>query len=454
MASIRFFIAGVKHRPAADIQRAIADGLAEGSKLNLTPEPTNQYDPNAIAVFHYGVMIGYVPKVQQANVRGATTATMDAFDLNAPAYERFPILVESVGDAPIMPPRRPSREAPPATRDAAVELEIVAAPYAIESIDATEKARKYRDELIAQARAKTGIPDPEGAKAAANLLQEMTRFTRTIEETRETVKRPLLEAGRKIDATAKTLVLDVEAEAKRLGSLIGAFQESQKKLEEENRRRAYEEQERIRKEAEDRERQIREEKEAARRQLNDARNKAVADIDPTVAPADYADLTSDQFAETMKAVRTAKKAREQAEAAAARATSEKAKETAARKAQEARDAEIQRQKDAADLAERQRKEREAREAQEEQKRWDEAALKSAQAAEVVTAPTNKITGIAVGSEIKFEVTDIVALYEAAPYLVKLEANTSSIKAALKQLSPGQTLPGVRHWKEAKTVVRQ
>jgi hypothetical protein len=65
----------------------------------------------------------------------------------------------------------------------------------------------------------------------------------------------------------------------------------------------------------------------------------------------------------------------------------------------------------------------------------------------------KPAGIATRSEVKFEVTDIVALYEANAAFVLLSPNNAALKAALKQLPEGQTLPGVRHWREAAVTVR-
>jgi len=65
----------------------------------------------------------------------------------------------------------------------------------------------------------------------------------------------------------------------------------------------------------------------------------------------------------------------------------------------------------------------------------------------------KPAGLSTREEICFEVLDLVALYEAAPYLVSLTPNNSAIKAALKGLTGEQKLPGVRHWKEQKAIVR-
>jgi hypothetical protein len=61
-------------------------------------------------------------------------------------------------------------------------------------------------------------------------------------------------------------------------------------------------------------------------------------------------------------------------------------------------------------------------------------------------------GLSARTEIKFEITDIVALYEAAPFLVILTPNTAALKAAIKGLTAGQSLPGVRHWTEARAIV--
>lgn len=63
------------------------------------------------------------------------------------------------------------------------------------------------------------------------------------------------------------------------------------------------------------------------------------------------------------------------------------------------------------------------------------------------------SGIATRSVLKFEVTDIRALYAAAPHCVKMEAVAGVLQSILKNLPEGQTLPGVRHWTEAQAIVR-
>lgn len=65
----------------------------------------------------------------------------------------------------------------------------------------------------------------------------------------------------------------------------------------------------------------------------------------------------------------------------------------------------------------------------------------------------KPEGVSNRKVVKFEVTDIHALYGAAPYLVKLEPNTAALNNAIKSLADGQHIPGVRHWFEHSVSVR-
>lgn len=106
------------------------------------------------------------------------------------------------------------------------------------------------------------------------------------------------------------------------------------------------------------------------------------------------------------------------------------------------------------------KERAAAEAEAARKKADEEAEKlrletahKAAQARLAVPTVAKPAGIVTRHEIKFEVTDIVALYEANPAFVILSPNNAALKAALKQLPEGQHLPGVRHWKEAAATVR-
>lgn len=81
----------------------------------------------------------------------------------------------------------------------------------------------------------------------------------------------------------------------------------------------------------------------------------------------------------------------------------------------------------------------------------EQAIVATRTAAVLVAP--KVQGVATRKEVRFDVQDVVALYEAAPYLVTLVPNVAAIKSALKGLQGEQTLPGVRHWIDAVAVTR-
>jgi hypothetical protein len=79
---------------------------------------------------------------------------------------------------------------------------------------------------------------------------------------------------------------------------------------------------------------------------------------------------------------------------------------------------------------------------------------------LVTLKTNALekagprpSGIATRMVLKYEVTDIRALYAAAPHCVKMEAVAGVLQSVLKNLPEGGTLPGVRHWSEPVAVVR-
>lgn len=58
MTQARFELAGIVHRQPV-FQQA---NVRINDELQLTPEPDNPYDPNAIAVYKGNVLIGYVPR--------------------------------------------------------------------------------------------------------------------------------------------------------------------------------------------------------------------------------------------------------------------------------------------------------------------------------------------------------------------------------------------------------
>lgn len=146
-------------------------------------------------------------------------------------------------------------------------------------------------------------------------------------------------------------------------------------------------------------------------------------------------------------------AEQEIKAAAMRAEREAADRLAAEQAELAAKAARARTLEGKERAELAMQQAERRAAEEQQARIDANAreLVAAQAAIATVAP--KPEGVATRTEICFVVEDIIALYEAAPYLVKMDVNIVPLKAALKALTGNQRLPGVRHWTEAKSFVR-
>jgi len=101
-----FFIAGVKFRPRSDIDKAIKE-LKAGNYLELQPEPTNKFDPNAIKIGYNEetsdgvefVFLGYVPKKFTADVSadleiGADLeCVVEEVNVSAPTYEMFKVVI-------------------------------------------------------------------------------------------------------------------------------------------------------------------------------------------------------------------------------------------------------------------------------------------------------------------------------------------------------------------------
>jgi hypothetical protein len=59
-----FYVAGLRFYKYSEVKNLIT----VGSKIDLVPEPENQYDPNAVQLHFQGMMIGFVPKKHSAYV--------------------------------------------------------------------------------------------------------------------------------------------------------------------------------------------------------------------------------------------------------------------------------------------------------------------------------------------------------------------------------------------------
>lgn len=70
-----FTIAGINYRDRSKIKNCVGTFFAR-----LIPEPTNEYDPNAISIIHEGnIHIGYIPGDQTKFVRSLTALPADCF---------------------------------------------------------------------------------------------------------------------------------------------------------------------------------------------------------------------------------------------------------------------------------------------------------------------------------------------------------------------------------------
>lgn len=274
---------------------------------------------------------------------------------------------------------------------------------------ASAAALAERDRLLSLARKGKVVTDAASAQRATDVLKEVKAFTRSIESTRKEVKEPVLQLGKDIDGLARTLTEELEREASRISALVGEWQAEQNRIADEARRKAWEEEQRIRREAEARERAEQERLAAEQRAREEEVRRVQAELEAKAA----------------RARSEAGKAKALAEAEAARL---KAEEEAKAAAEQAR------------IEGMKRDEAEA------------LAIGKAHAAAAVVQAA-KPQGVAARRNVEFEVTDIVALYEAVPVLVNLTPNTAAIKAALKQLPEGKTIPGIRHWFTTAAIVR-
>lgn len=275
------------------------------------------------------------------------------------------------------------------------------------SASAHADAVATHDRLLVLARKGTTIATPEAAAKCADFIRDLSAFIGYVETGRTTAKEPILNEGRAIDALARSLTADIAVERKRINDLLGAYLEGEKvKREEEQQRQWEKEQAAIRKAQED-----------ARKVEDDARatQKVIDDKAATDAAALAAKLATAKTP-AAKAKIEAKIEQVQATATVAKAEVQTATATQLDQITDATTATI---------------------------------------IEARTAPTalTKLAGVALRQEVFFEVTDIVALYEAQPSAVKMEPNKLVIKSLLAKMPNGQSLPGVTWRRQASANTR-
>lgn len=260
------------------------------------------------------------------------------------------------------------------------------------AVEIQSDAYTRRFEIIETAKfCPPAVTDADTQAEVTNAVRDIRRLLKEVEDGRKTVKAPVLDIGRKIDAAAAEFIAPLEAEAIRLTKLLTVYEV---------------EQQRIAREAEQK-RQA----ELARQQ-EEERNRQ-AEIDQRAREAEIARLAAE------RAERDAKTAEERAKA-----------QEAARKAME----------EAAALAAQKEKEQAAA------KLWNRHELMRAHAP---VAP--KAAGTAVSQLWVFEVTDIKALHAARPELVDLYERRADIITRIRQGE--REIPGLRIYQDTRVTVR-
>lgn len=105
-------------------------------------------------------------------------------------------------------------------------------------IDLAPDATQRRDAALASARTIVAIADAFDAETAADALRAVTELAKQVETARKIIKEPVLELGKKIDATAKDFVADLETEKGRLSRMLGDYQAAERAKAEEARKAA------------------------------------------------------------------------------------------------------------------------------------------------------------------------------------------------------------------------
>jgi hypothetical protein len=159
------------------------------------------------------------------------------------------------------------------------------------SATALQSAIVRRDDLIASAMPILAIEDRFDADTAAQTVAELKAFSKEIKQAKDEAKRPVIDLGKQIEATAQTLTADIEAHSDRIGHLLGDFEAQERRKADEAERRAQEEARRIRAEADKKAlaamKQAETQEDALRQQdeiLGEAQAK-VAEVQQSLTPA-------------------------------------------------------------------------------------------------------------------------------------------------------------------------
>lgn len=117
------------------------------------------------------------------------------------------------------------------------------------ALSVPDEVRNQREELAISAYAVKTVSNPQQAEQAAMVLKEVAQFLKLIETSRTIVKAPVIKLGKDIEAFAAELTDKLEQEKKRIGNLLGSYQDIENQKAAAAARKAQEEEQRIRDEA-------------------------------------------------------------------------------------------------------------------------------------------------------------------------------------------------------------
>jgi hypothetical protein len=141
-------------------------------------------------------------------------------------------------------------------------------------------AAAIRDDAIAAAGWVAQVASHAQFAAAAEALKGLRSVAKAVEASRTAIKAPVLDLGKKIDATAKAFVAEVDQEITRLTGLMTQWEIEQRRLAAEAERQRQEEERRVRAAEEAKLAEIRRQQQAAARAellANTERERAAAE---------------------------------------------------------------------------------------------------------------------------------------------------------------------------------
>lgn len=106
---------------------------------------------------------------------------------------------------------------------------VVSGPLPRPEIELTPAAFNARTVALTASGNVKAIASVTDLDCAAAALTTIKSLTRSVEESRKEVKAPVLDVGRRIDAVAKDYLAPLESEAKRLSTLLGTWQEAERR---------------------------------------------------------------------------------------------------------------------------------------------------------------------------------------------------------------------------------